>query len=384
VRVISINTYAGSLLLGARGAGAEIIASLEDEKGYGTDIQRLNFGKMFPIRALSPRRWHWDFPEELKGVVVVAHPPCSAFSNQNNSPEKKGLGSDAFKCTTDVLDFAMGKRADVVLIESVPPAAAGAKEIHDSYALKHGYRLYRLMQNAITFGVPQDRTRFWAIFVRDDIAMRDFPDDRFRVSVDPVVNLDDGMIPRAVKVKDVVAGTTDEEYLVDPPADIFKDLGKQIRKWLADGLTMEYVEDLTYGRHGYGMLNTKIDGSKNAAKYQLFKFGTRNVRLLDPEGFCTTLLSDSFWMVRDEKREMGRLVTESEYKAFMGFPRDYEFPAKYKAGKFREYLSKGVCPPVAAWLLKQVDLNLYSRSGMTVTHDISPGSTLDVSYLRYR
>ena len=66
--------------------------------------------------------------------------------------------------------------------------------------------------------------------------------------------------------------------------------------------------------------------------------------VLDPAAFVNTLLHASWWYCQ------GRLLTPGEYRALMGFPRDYLMPGKAEP-KFREYLSKGVCPPVAAWLL---------------------------------
>jgi site-specific DNA-cytosine methylase len=365
LKVVAVNSYAGSLVIGARARGHEVVASLEDEKGYGVDVQRMNFGGMFPIRAANPRYWRTDPSSNLSGHVVIAHPPCSAFSGQNNSAARRGVDSDAFDCTKKVLDFGMTLRADAVVVESVMGALAGAREVHDWYAQQHGYALYRLVLNAVSFGIPQERERFWAIFVRKPWAMREF-------------FLEAPQLEKFPEVRDALSQPPYGD-LDRTPASISRDLEKQLTKWYQSGLSDSDISDLLSGRRGFGMLNTKISGSSSAKAYQVFSFGTRNVRLLDPRGVATVLLSDSFWMVPSESPGSvlsGRVLFESEYKALMGFPRDYKFPFKYLDGKFREYLSKGVCPPIAGWVLDQVERNLEGLNDFGATHSIIPGGIL--------
>ena len=50
----------------------------------------------------------------------------------------------------------------------------------------------------------------------------------------------------------------------------------------------------------------------------------------------------------------GRPLTVEEYFIIMGFPTDYKMPHSYfSSGKYKMYLSKGVCPQVAQWILEQ-------------------------------
>jgi hypothetical protein len=56
----------------------------------------------------------------------------------------------------------------------------------------------------------------------------------------------------------------------------------------------------------------------------------------------SVILTDSIWYAR------GRQLFLEEYCAIMGFPTDYKWPKPHMA---RMFLSKGVCPPVATWVL---------------------------------
>ncbi len=358
MKVLAINTYAGSLLIGAQLAGAEIIGSLEDEAAFGLEIQKLNYKDIVPvIEARASKFWNQIFPD-LSDVVVVAHPPCSAFSVQNNSASKKGLGSEAFKCTENVLEFAMRGKAKAICIESVVPALEGAREVHDSYAKKFGYSLFRILQNAVTFGVPQDRERFWAIFVREDVALAEF-----YVNVQPDVK----------HVRDFLSP------IGEVPEQIHLEYMAQRRKWFEQGIAEDRIMEVCSGKNGPGQLNGKIAGSKLYDQYALYKFRSRNIRLLDIDGWTNTLLSDSFWIVPNGND--GRVCTIQEFCSFMGFPRDYKWTERMRRkAEFRAFLSKGVCPPVAAWVLENVRINL-ERSFGVITHYVKDGSVLNLCHL---
>jgi hypothetical protein len=60
----------------------------------------------------------------------------------------------------------------------------------------------------------------------------------------------------------------------------------------------------------------------------------------------------------------------------MGFPRDYKWGKRQK--RFRMYLSKGVCPPVAAWILKMVDKNASGWTGPYTHEETDFGGVIDL------
>lgn len=363
MRAITINTYGGSLLIGAQLADVPVDASLEDSD-FGTHIQRLNFPDLKIIKDV--RYW----PDmDLSEHVVIAHPPCSAFSVQNNSKDRKGTGSDAFSCTVRVLDYSMKHKAKVILVESVTGALDGAREVHDAWARDCGYYVFRILLNSVSFGVPQFRPRFWAAFVREDVVKGPWP-IFFRPDVK---RLKDIMLPE------------DSIEAVDHGID--SALNKNITAWEQHNVPRETARAILSGQKGFGLVNSLISGSSEYGRWAPGGFRSKHVRLLDPEGFAPTVLLDSAWVwpaeqPDDETSVRWRRPFVKEYLRIMGFPDDYKMPQSYWKSKYKMYLSKGVCPPVAAWVLNQ---SKWWFKSVTPTIDWSsahaymePGQTLDL------
>lgn len=367
MKTLIINSYAGSLTIAAQQEGAEIIGSYEDS-GFGLPFQRLNF----PGLDFKECTEQWP-RQSLKDAIVLAHPPCSAFSVQNsgnyNIPDEErhkysGIGAEAFQCTVKVLDYAMGHKAKAIAVESVRGALEGARAVHDGFASKYGYHVFRLLQNAKSFGVPQDRPRFWAIFVRKDLLKN------FAV-------LNPKLMFRPKVVKDCL------DYLHKPEqvdAKLVHDLQR-----LRDSLSKAQIDlDILEGSQGFGMMQSLVKRWFKAIGYDeapmdreqlgrlcLSTFTTRQARVLDPNGSASTLLKDSWWLVG------GRNLTAREYKKMMGFPATYKVPENLQS-RLREFLSKGVCPPVARWIYRSIRHNLEDYAHTASRMICQPGHVLEV------
>ena len=356
MKTLTLNTYAGSLLLGANAIkGANIIGSFEDV-GFGALNPKANRA-MF-TEAMDDfvfidyiRQWpHLD----LTDTVVLAHPPCSAFSQQNMSAAKRGTGSEAFQCTVKVLRYAMTNGAAAIAVESVMGALVGAWDIYDSMAEAGGYYVYRVLKNSLLFGVPQFRERFWAVLIRKDLAG---PTMTWRLS--PHIR---------------TMGSVLDPIHPGTPVD---GLSKSIDK---------FIQQLTVGpcrcgvSHGFDEADLRATGlanisgarrkgfslliqpkffpavdSKVVRRLHVSPFTSGQPSVLAPGGFAPVLLGSSLWIYR------GVPVSQEGYKAIMGFPIDYQFP-KSPYG-MRTYLSKGVCPPVATWILDNILNHLGAPHG---------------------
>jgi len=374
-RVLVVNTYAGSLLLGARQQGADVIAALED-CGFGSQWQAVNFPDMRGRLVGHKSGW----PDlDLRDVVVLAHPPCAAFSIQSKGTllrsGKQGLNSAHFDETRFVLNYALGKRCLAIAVESVPGALEGGREEHDRLAEEYGYHLYRLLQNAATFGVPQWRPRFWAVFVRRDVG------DRFHVA----------HAPRCVSLRQTLEGVDPGE----PDAEMDRRLEAQVGALRDAGLDPaallsepgmlarniqkhhEPAKGMDLGDvAGTWCVGANTGNGRPARPGASIKIGYRFIsktpRVLDPDGLSAVIIGDS-WFVYE-----GRNVSPAEYRAVMGFPRDYILDHEY-----RMWLSKGVVPAVAAWVLEQVQRNVTGRAqaGPGVK-TLSPGGVADFRVTR--
>lgn len=366
--VLIINSYAGSLTVAASALDHPIIGSYEDA-GYGIKVQMANFGGI-DFRA---KRSEWPEKQDLSSAIVIAHPPCAAFSymNTTGSDTKRGLDAEKFQCTIKVLDYAMGNRAKAIAIESVIPAMNGARDVHDGWAEKHGYQVFRILQNACTFGVPQWRERFWVIFVRNDqlskLVVQHLPTPAL---------LRDVLDPKAEPTDSLLARKWYEQLTV-----LNKEFGWRVAKQLTDGT-------YGYGRMGQlirNYLNAKTgkkhDARELAKRYAVWgNFDAQTAASLNPNSTTPVLLQNSFWTVN------GRVLNALEYQRVMGFPDGYAWPGK-TMNQQRGLLSRGVCPPVAAWILDQLERNLnnkrslYKVRGMSLKDHslvIEPGGVVDL------
>lgn len=374
-RVLVVNTYAGSLLLGARQQGADVIAALED-CGFGSQWQSVNFPDMRGRLVGHKSGW----PDlDLREVVVLAHPPCAAFSIQSKGTllrsGKQGLNSAHFDETRFVLNYALGKQCLAIAVESVPGALEGGREEHDRLAEEHGYHLYRLLQNAATFGVPQWRPRFWAVFVRKDVG------NRFHVS----------HVPRCVSLRQTLEGVdpgepdTEMDRRLEAQIGALRDAGLDPATLLSEpGMLARNIQkhhgpakgmDLgdVAGTWCVGANTGNGKAGRPGASIKIgYRFISKTPRILDPDGLSAVIIGDS-WFVYE-----GRNVSPAEYRAIMGFPRDYILDHEY-----RMWLSKGVVPAVAAWVLEQVQRNVtgVAAPGAGVK-TISPGGVADFRVTR--
>ena len=347
MKVLAINTYAGSLLQGVSDLGdVEIIGSYED-KAFFQPVAQANF----PNVEHRPYRKDWP-TQDLSDTIVVAHPPCSAFSQQNSSEAAKGVDAAAFQCTRVVLDYAMANKALAVCVESVMGALPGAWIVHEKYAREHGYHCYRVLENGCMFGC-QWRERFWAVWIRDGAAPRDWYitlTPKFQTVHEVLENYQDGpTIPgldlalerlKTRLVKDAKLTPGQMSLLFDPQDP------PHPTTWIVDVLWKRFFKEPDSFPEERWYVHQDVLGGG---------FSTGVMKYLDPNGTAPVLLADSFWYYN------GRVLSEAGYKRIMGFPHDYQFP-KVGNKDYRKIqrvgLSKGVMPPIMTWLLDQLGTHL--------------------------
>lgn len=352
MQTLIVNTYAGSLLLGANKIpNAQIIGSFED-CGFGAWVTKANREKFTEATA----DFHFvdhikQWPDmDLTNVNVIAHPPCAAFSNQNRSSAKRGTETEAFDCTRKVLKYAMSNNAASISVESVMGALAGAWDVYDHMADQGGYHVFRILQNAICFGVPQYRERCWHVLVRKDLldAMTWVLSPKFTTVGATIDHLMDGSVAdRPGRLDDYVNHFGPDGCICG-----------QTHNFNLDDVRRVTLEHLTgHRRLGFGVRMGQFfpnEDPKSICRTHVSRFTSGQPSILAEGGWTPVLLATSFWIYR------GRPITEEAYKAIMGFPTDYVFPPNRKYG-MRTMLSKGVCPPVATWILDNVLNNLGSQ-----------------------
>jgi site-specific DNA-cytosine methylase len=357
--VLIINSYAGSLTLAAHQERHPVVGSYEDA-GYGLAIQRVNFPKLDYRETTAT----WPQRQDLSGTLVIAHPPCAAFSQQNTTKAARGLDAPKFQQTKAVIEYALRNRCAGLAVESVCGALEGARTVHNELAARYGYAVFRMLQNAVSFGVPQWRERFWAIFLPRSVGALRFD-----------------WVPRHVSLRDIYQekGTLHEYDVVR--------FERQLKK-VAEATDAKWARQLFCGRHGLGSIVRPLQreltwrgrpapayrghaaGSLCATsqawccserKDSTTTFLCRVMRLVDPDGVAGAVLGDAWWVWPGME---ARTFYEEEYKAVMGFPPDYDMSV-VRSRLIRTYLSRGVCPPVARWVLRMLQSTV---TGAKTTH----------------
>jgi site-specific DNA-cytosine methylase len=350
--VLIINSYGGSLTLAAVQEGHPILHSMEDHN-FGLDSQRINF----PDLSYKPEMADWPLDEGLHGSIVIAHPPCAGFSSQNSSkrPEAKGLESHAFACTTKILEHVMPRRPEAIAIESVCPALKGADAVHRFYADAWDYDLYRVIQNAASFGVPQWRRRFWAIFVKKQPGrQRQFTFQlahkvKYLSDVLPFEAEETGLSPTHTKLWQRQVGMLAPlGYSEAAFREMLKDPGSYGNLIHILARRHEVKKGDTWPP--WGSLHDNIVGGT---------FLSGALHVLDPNSFAPTLLGYAWWYYGN------RVMGYDDLKEIMGFPRNYQY---HNPRITATLLSKGVCPPVARWILREIRANVFGMH--RPTHDV--------------
>jgi site-specific DNA-cytosine methylase len=357
-RVVIINGYAGSLTVAATAGGYQILASLEDH-GYGLDAQRANFPHLTYVDALP-----WPYAN-LSGCMVIAHPPCAAFSAQNNSANK-GTSSTHFDCTRRVVDYAAQGQADAIMVESVTGAYEGARAFYDEWSAAHHYNLYRVLQNACTFGVPQWRPRYWTVLIRRDACIHPL-----------------GYFILKHTRKYMTLGEALGAGIPGPANEYTERYwARQVEGLKRGGMSGEQISTLVNDSSGHlgrvlaELCELDIQAAKQ--KFSISSFDSHVFTMLPVDGFAHTVMCVSNWLW------LGRPVNMPEMNVIAGFPADYKFP---RPREQKCYLSKGVAPPVARWLLDQVRDNLdgavdLERGQFQHLYILKPGETADLRVKR--
>jgi site-specific DNA-cytosine methylase len=370
--VLIINSYAGSLVIAAHQEKHPVIGSYEDG-GYGLGVQKANYPKLDYRATVAD----WPVTQDLRGKLVIAHPPCAAFSQQNNSSCCRGLDAAKFQQTKHVINYSLVNRCEALAVESVCGALDGAKTVHDELAAKHGYSIHRILLNSASFGVPQWRERFWIIFLnKKNNNTLDF-------------------LPPAVPVKyvrDILEErpdlTEDVEHLCDTPDSLklqqtvlvrqFGAIGRSaLRGELGAGtlqaILLKYFQKTGALIHGDTLAKVAYNWCVSISVTQhTNQMMTNFYRVLDKNGFAPVTLGTSWWGVD------GRNLSRFEWQRLMGFPDDYQFPAGKERRHLRYYLSRGVCPPVARWVLLTLQATVSGERRGKGWEEVEDGGLLDL------
>jgi hypothetical protein len=243
------------------------------------------------------------------------------------------------------MEYALGHGARTLVIESVMGAYAAAHNDYEAAAVKYGYRVTYIMINSASCGVPQWRDRVWIAFHKTKNFKVDFK-------------------PKYVTLGTIFDAHGTECRPVETGVRVtWERLRGSIRKdWPTGPLpaVLEKIHDIPHEPNFMGARQ----------KFGIRSLVTNNVRLISEDEMSPVIMHATTLALGK------RLLNVEEYCAIMGFPRDYKWGKQIK--KFRMYLSKGVCPPVATWIMKTVDKNASGWTGPFTHEESDFGGVIDL------
>lgn len=336
--------FAGGFTLGVR-ESFDVLAHLE-ETSYGVATVRRNLPDL-PVHV-GRDRWPLDALSAGPRIdFLYGNPPCAAWSPAGS----KIVGTRNWRtdprvdCTRRHFELLERLRPRAWAWESVPQAFTVGRELVDELTLRAlalGYSVTYLLHNAMHCGVPQNRRRF--LFVATDC--------RFNVAVDDW---------ETETVTSALRRVNDPGELVDHnckkyPVEVAETRQGEtlISSWtrLHPESTWERnVRGHVRGRPVFTIKRTRADAPAPVVMHEL----------IHPT----------------EHRALG----VNELKVLCGFPSWYEFLGLSDVGQ----ISRGVCPPVGAWLARNVArcLELNEREAPTVRLiDVSrpPGAVTELPH----
>tara|TARA_R110002096_G_scaffold428014_2_gene639183 strand:+ start:1176 stop:2447 length:1272 start_codon:yes stop_codon:yes gene_type:complete len=378
----SVGTYidlfsgCGGLSLGLGYAGWQGLFAVEkDPMAFSTfkhnmidkegKYAHFNWQKWLPQEATTIQKLLKKYPNQLaklKGKVdlIAGGPPCQGFSlagmRNSNDPRNKmsqeyikmvGIIKPKFLLLENVRGFNAVFKNGVGKAKKIPYSQIVKESIE-----KLGYKVFKNYVHSEDFGVPQQRTRFIMIGIREDLI-------KGNEGINPFNLLDDlregflkdkGLPQKSVAVKDAISDLETRRRgakLVEhsgSPVKGFKQLDYQV----PDNLTA-YQSLMRKGLNGVKPCSMRLARHKQSTieKFELIQeisrpgvtlseyereiVGTRKqaICVLDPKKPSKTIttLPDDILHYKEP-----RILTVRESARIQSFPDDFKFQGKYTTG----------------------------------------------------
>lgn len=326
LKAVGVDIFAGGFTLGVE-RHFDVLCHLEHGP-YGVGTFRLNRPHV-PVHH-PPSSWPLS---ELAGRVdfMYANPPCAIVSvagaGIRHGHADNWRRDPRTQCIRDVIDAAVVVRPRALALESVTRLYTHAGELVNEQVAKllsAGYGVTHLLVNVSWHGAHQQRKRYFLLahltplsFERLNYAPPDTLDEVLSEVGDP---------GWSAPVKPAVAALAARCR----PGEGLREV------WERDNPPDTWVE----GPNGVvgrpRMMEFRLPGDRVAGVF----FG------------------DFHWHPRENRR-----LGLNEAKALCGFPADYQF--SHPPGAFSE-MARGVMPPMAGWLARQVARSLDGEHAGTV------------------
>ena len=309
IKALGVYIYGGGFHFGAKKAGVDILAHLEDGPIVNTKV----FSHNRPEVKIEFKPWDL---KKYNGVdVVFCNPPCAVWSPIGISLRK---GREAYKtdpriqCWENCVETGLAVKAKYVLIETVPRGITIGKDFILKKARqmqKDGYWVTLFLHSTLWMGAPQDRRRLFFVASRD---RRWTPMDEEWTT--------DGTVDKALAT---VTETMEPLYKMPP---MWKPLWKkQVPR--VKGQDMRSLAHQTGIKPVPMFMHHRLLGDK-------------------PMGaFC-----GNYYFHPHEPR----FLSMPEMRALCGYPADYSFPDSRSLAACASVFAQAVMPWAGEWIMRSI------------------------------
>lgn len=365
---IDVFAGCGGLSLGLMQAGWEGIFAIEHDQFAFQTLKRnllstqnkLKYSWPEWIPQTSHNIYHFldiykPITERLSGKVdmIVGGPPCQGFSSAG-----KRKGDDPRnKLVEAYVEFVDAVSPKAVLIENVKGITSNFKTSEDSGTINYSekiiselskkYNVFSKLLDLSTFGVPQNRHRFFIIAIRKDLKIRKDPFDAIERARAHFLREKSITAPVSAKsaISDFETATNGTQESRDTKG--FREISYVAPKTsyqrlmncsisspsntrLANHRTdiICRFQEIIKACHEQGRLNTSLSTTMRD-KYGLKK---KAIRVLDPFSPSPTITSMPDDLIHYSEP---RTLTVRENARLQSFPDWYEFEGKYTSGGHR-------------------------------------------------
>ncbi|GAB6013396.1 DNA cytosine methyltransferase [Viscerimonas tarda] len=166
---------AGGMSLGASLAGVDVKVAIDIDK-WASDTYRLNHKNTYMINADIRKIIELPIKKDNKQTVLFGGPPCQGFSFSNQRTRNKENGKNWL--FLEFIRITKLFNPDWIVLENV----SGIQKTEKGFFLEQicdqfkniGYTINHQLLNAVNFGVPQKRERFFLVGSKNGVSY-EFP-----------------------------------------------------------------------------------------------------------------------------------------------------------------------------------------------------------------
>lgn len=326
---VGAHIYAGGFSVGVR-QHFNVLAHLE-HNGYGADVVKLNWPDM-PIYAGGVDSWPTSYTRP-RPRFMFANPPCAIWSTASHGRAGHWSDDPRMQAHKEIFRYGMDVVApDVFAIESVPPSFVKGRSYIDHLMLeaeKSGYSSTVVMHNAKWLGVPQNRSRIFYVFHKVAIPW-DHPE-----------------YTTPITVRQAIKGL------------------KLSKTGYSTEMPPRYAHWVSKAEPGEGLQHVFDRENPNPVR------GDRGQIIGRPAFLDHRSPWDKPAGVVIGGKPIHpvetRWLAQEEVGALCGFPKDFKWPVGGSFNDITGYMSRGIMPPVGAWLAGNVAAALDKNKRLNAT-----------------